>query len=82
MATMTVKDLIASLQELDPDLPIHKYNNNGMPAIDTDYAGYTFQLLDLMQSKNDPTYFSRTDDWIWNDQKDHFNPPFKACVIG
>lgn len=82
MATMTVRDLIESLFELDLDMPIHKWSNIGMDPIDIDQAGYTFQKLQLMQSKNDPNFYAGADDPIFKKMKGEFEDPFWAVTVG
>lgn len=82
MATMTVKDLIEALSELDPNLPIHKFDNFGMPAIDVDFAGYTFRKDELAESKDEKGYFIRTEIPHYRKNQEKFGDPFEAVVVG
>lgn len=82
MPTMRVKDLIAALQTLDPELPIHKHAGIGnFTPIDIDYAGHWAQRMTLMQSKTDKTYFADTKDSMWSKMTKKFRKPFEAVVF-
>lgn len=82
MAEMRVKDLIKILQEIDPELPLHKRGSAGdYPQIDSDYLGYYLDYGRLMRSKNDPSYITRADDPVWKNNRDQFNEEFDAVVF-
>jgi len=83
MATMTVGDLMLTLEKLDPNMPLHKFGNiHGCPPIDSEFAGYVFQKMELMESRSEPGYFANAADPMWSKQKRRFKKPFVAAVIG
>lgn len=79
--TMRVKDLIASLQTLDPELPVHRCINGEYPPVLIEYAGYTFGIDDIMRSKNDRSFYGRANSPTWTKILDSFEPAFKAVII-
>ncbi|MNK29875.1 hypothetical protein D3C87_482780 [compost metagenome] len=82
MAQMLVKDLVEILLKVDQNLPVHKHHGGGeFKPIDIDYAGHWVGYGELMQSKNDPSYFASTKDSIWKKVRKQFRAPFKAVVF-
>jgi hypothetical protein len=82
MSEMRVKDLIAILQTVDPELPVHKRGTAGdFPPVDSDYIGHWLNYDTLMRSKNDPTYYARNNDVVWRKHRSEFEKKFKAVVI-
>lgn len=82
MSQMRVKDLVEILLKVDQELPLHKRGAAGdFAPVDSEYVGYWLNYGELMQSKNDSTYFAMTNDRVWKDHKAEFETPFKAVVI-
>lgn len=81
MQVMKVKDLLEILQTLDPELPIHRCRNGEYPPVDIEYAGYSFRYEQIMQGKNDQSYFARANDPMWQNKLDSFTSAFKAVII-
>jgi len=82
MANMRVKDLIEILRTVDPNLPVHRRGSAGdYEPVNLNTAGYWLRYEELMQSKNDPSYYGRVNDPTWKTHKDQFREPFKAVVF-
>lgn len=81
MPDMKVKDLIEILQQIDPELPIHRRIDGEYPVCKIDYAGYWLNYETLMQNESDLTYFASVDEPCWKNHKEQFKEPFKAVVI-
>ena len=82
MPQMRVKDLIAILQTVDPELPIHKHRGGGeFPAVDIDMAGHWTNYATLMQHKTEKSFFGLAKDAVWKNARKRFGKPFKAVVF-
>lgn len=82
MAQMLVKDLVEILLKVDQNLPVHKRGSAGdFPPVDIEYAGHWLGYGELMQSKNDPSYFGSAKDSTWKKVRKQFRAPFKAVVF-
>lgn len=84
MPKMKVKDLIAALQEIDPELEIYRFNSISCKPVFLDYAGYTFAKVKIAKAIGQEEYeefFTQTSDEFYKKHQDQYEPPYEVVMI-
>lgn len=84
MQKMKVKDLIAALQEIDPELEIYRFNSISCKPVFLEYAGWHFNKLKIARaigSESEDEFYTPVHDNFYKKHQDQFEPPYEVVMI-
>lgn len=84
MQKMKVKDLIAALQEIDPELEIYRFNSISCKPVYLEYAGWNFEKTTIAKaigSEEKDEFYTKTSDEFYKKHQDQYEPPYEVVMI-